>query len=73
MIIDVVKTVAVAVIILGGLTLVVVFIRKSRANGFPTVESTSHFGQLKGAMPPTPKPDCADGIRRDDRRRSDGD
>jgi hypothetical protein len=39
--------------------LIVTCIRKSRANGFPTPESSSHFWQAEGAMPPTPKPDWA--------------
>jgi len=44
----------------------VVFIRNSRAKGFPTVESTSHFAQMKGAMPPKPKPVCEKGEFPDD-------
>lgn len=40
---------------------VVTFVRKSRAKGFPTRESSSHLGQIKGAMPPMPKPEWADG------------
>lgn len=56
MVVDIVKAVALLVVVLGGLTLVVVFIRNSRAKGFPAAESTSHFAQMKGAMPPNPKP-----------------
>ncbi|HEV7421961.1 MAG TPA: hypothetical protein VGO30_19275 [Mycobacterium sp.] len=37
--------------------LAVTFIRRSRAKGFPTRQSSSHLGQIKGAMPPTPKPE----------------
>ena len=40
--------------------LVVAFIRKSRAEGFPTPESSSHFWQIEGAMQPMPKPTWAD-------------
>ena len=39
--------------------LAVTFMRKSKAKGFPTPESSSHFGQVKGAMPPMPKPEWA--------------
>jgi len=53
---------------------VVIFVRNSRAKGFPTPESSSHLGQIRGAMPPTPKPEWADGSDDDepdgfDRRR----
>ncbi|MUL84974.1 MULTISPECIES: hypothetical protein [unclassified Mycolicibacterium] len=57
MMVDGIKVIALLVVVFGGLTVVVVFIRKSRANGFPTFESTSQLAQMKGAMPPTPKPD----------------
>jgi L-asparagine transporter-like permease len=51
--------VALVVFLLVGLgILVVTFIRKSRAKGFPTPESSSHFWQTQGAMPPTPGPTC---------------
>jgi hypothetical protein len=53
----VVLKVALVVFLVIALTiLVVTFIRKSRAKGFPTPESDSQFWQLNGAMPPTPKP-----------------
>lgn len=38
----------------------VTFVRKSRAKGFPTPESSSHVGQIRGATPPMPKPDGFD-------------
>jgi hypothetical protein len=38
---------------------VVTFVRNSRAKGFPAPESSSHFGQIEGAMPPTPRPEWA--------------
>jgi hypothetical protein len=46
------------------LVLVVVFIRKARANGISASERASIFGPFAGAMPPTPLPDWATG--RDD-------
>jgi hypothetical protein len=65
------KGALIAFLVIGVATIVLVFIRKSRANGFPTPESSSHFWQSEGAMPPTPKPtwlesgsDDADGERR---------
>lgn len=51
------KVVLVAFLIIGVAVLIVSFIRKSREKGFPTPESSSQFWQIKGAMPPTPKPD----------------
>lgn len=56
---DVFKIALVAFLVIGIGFLVVSFIRKTRAKGFPTPESSSHFGQTQGAMPPTPKPDWA--------------
>jgi hypothetical protein len=49
----------------------VTFVRKSRAKGFPTPESSSHLGQIRGAMPPMPRPDGFDDDEPDgfDRRR----
>lgn len=41
-------------------SLVVVFVRNSRRKGFPIPESSSHLGQMKGAMPPMPRPDGLD-------------
>jgi hypothetical protein len=38
----------------------VTFFRKSRRKGFPTPESSSHVGQIRGAMPPMPRPDGFD-------------
>jgi hypothetical protein len=53
----VLKIALVAFLVIAVAILVVAFIRKSRARGFPTPESSSQFWQLKGAMPPTPRPD----------------
>jgi L-asparagine transporter-like permease len=71
------KIALVVFLVVGVGIVLVIFIRKSRAQGFPTPESSSHFWQAEGAMPPTPKPewdnwdqagdDDADG---DQRRRS---
>jgi hypothetical protein len=52
----VLKIALVAFIVIGLAILVITFIRRSRARGFPTPESSSYFWQAKGAMPPTPKP-----------------
>lgn len=39
-------------------TLVIVkFVGGVRTNGLPVRRSSSHFGQVMGAMPPTPRPD----------------
>lgn len=57
---DIIKVAALVVVVVGSLIIALQFIRKSRANGFPTVESTSHYDQMKGAMPPTPTPDRLD-------------
>lgn len=54
------KVVLVVFLLVGAAILVITFIRKSRANGFPTPQSSSQFWQIKGATPPTPKPDWAD-------------
>lgn len=54
------KIVLIAFLVLAAVVIVTVFIRNSRAKGFPTWESASHFGQAEGAMPPMPKPDWAD-------------
>ncbi len=56
---DIFKIALVVFLVIGIGFLIVTFIRKSRANGFPTPESSSHFWQAEGAMPPTPKPDWA--------------
>lgn len=53
----VLKIAVVAFLVIGIGFVVVIFVRNSRAKGFPTPESSSHFGQIKGAMPPTPKPE----------------
>ena len=49
-----------AFLVVGVGIVVVTFIRKSRVKGFPTPESSSHFWQAEGAMPPTPKPEWVD-------------
>jgi hypothetical protein len=41
------------------LALVVVFIRKARANGISASERASMFGPFAGAVPATPLPDWA--------------
>ncbi|WP_319449427.1 MULTISPECIES: hypothetical protein [unclassified Mycobacterium] len=53
----VLKVALVVFLVICVVVLVVTFIRKSRAKGFPTPESDSQFWQIKGAMPPNPKPD----------------
>ena len=57
MILVAVKVALVAFLVVGVAVLMISFIRKSREKGFPTPESSSQFWQIKGAMPPTPKPD----------------
>lgn len=56
MILVIVKVALVAFLVIGVAVLMVSFIRKSREKGLPTPESSSQFWQIKGAMPPTPKP-----------------
>jgi preprotein translocase subunit SecG len=53
------KFVLIAFLVLAAVVIVAVFIRNSRAKGFPTQESSSHFNQARGAMPPMPRPDWA--------------
>lgn len=43
------------------LVFVVVYLRKSRAKGFPSWESDSHVDQARGAMPPMPEPPGPEG------------
>jgi hypothetical protein len=43
------------------LTIVVVFIRKARANGIPDSQVPSMYGRLGARMPPTPLPDWVTG------------
>lgn len=57
MILVAVKVALVAFLVVGVAVLTIAFIRKSREKGFPTPESSSQFWQIKGAMPPTPRPD----------------
>ncbi|WP_237572215.1 hypothetical protein [Mycolicibacterium lacusdiani] len=52
----------IAFIVLAVVAIVTVFIRNSRAKGFPTVESSSHYEQARGAMPPMPRPEWADDV-----------
>jgi hypothetical protein len=54
-----VKVALVVFLVLAMVVIVVVFIRNVRAKGFPAGESSSHLGQIRGAMPPTPRPDWA--------------
>jgi hypothetical protein len=51
------KITLVAFLVLAVGFFVVVYVRNSRRKGFPTPESSSHLGQIKGAMPPMPRPD----------------
>jgi hypothetical protein len=60
------KLALVAFLVIAVGVVVVIFVRNSRAKGFPTPQSSSHLGQIKGAMPPTPKPGWADGRDDDD-------
>ena len=64
----VLKIALVAFLLIGLAILAVTFIRKSRARGFPTPESSSQFWQIKGAMPPTPKPGWVEPGADDERR-----
>jgi hypothetical protein len=64
----VLKIVIVAFLVIALAVLAVAFIRKSRAKGFPTPESTSQFWQIKGAMPPTPTPDWIEADGDDEHR-----
>jgi hypothetical protein len=41
------------------LVLVIAFIRKSRAHGFPTPQGSSIYSPFGGQMPPNPLPDWA--------------
>jgi hypothetical protein len=59
MVLDIVKGAALTIVVAGLLVVVVVYVRKSRANGFPTRQSWSHLDQIRGAMPPTPRPEWA--------------
>jgi hypothetical protein len=59
------KLALVAFLVIAVGIVVVIFVRNSRAKGFPAPQSSSHFWQIKGAMPPTPRPEWAD--------KSDGD
>ena len=36
---------------------VVVYVRNAGRKGFPSWESSSHLDQIRGAMPPMPRPD----------------
>jgi hypothetical protein len=59
------KIALIAFLLLAAVVIVAVFIRNARAKGFPTRESSSHFNQARGAMPPMPKPDWAGGRSQD--------
>ena len=72
MILVILKIALVAFLIIGVAVLTISFIRTSREKGFPTPESSSQFWQIKGAMPPTPKPDWVErGHNADDERPHD--
>lgn len=60
------KIALVVFLVVGIGAVAVTAIRRSRSRGFPAAESSSHFWQIKGAMPPMPKPDQADGSNDDD-------
>jgi preprotein translocase subunit SecG len=62
------KIALVTLLALAVVVIVAVFIRNSRSRGFPTRESSSHFDQAKGAMPPMPTPDWAQDAEPDDTR-----
>jgi hypothetical protein len=54
------KVALVAFLVVAVLVIVVVFIRRLRAKGFPTNERQSLYGSAAdGFMPPTPLPDWA--------------
>jgi len=55
------KIALVAFLALAVLVLVVVFVRKARANGISASQRPSMFGPFAGAVPPTPVPDWATG------------
>ncbi|BDX30805.1 hypothetical protein TUM20985_13520 [Mycobacterium antarcticum] len=61
------KIVLIVFLVVGLWILAVAFVRKSRAKGFPTPESSSQFWQMNGAMPPTPKPSWSDADEDPDR------
>ena len=50
------KMALVAFLVVALVVLVVVFVRNTRAKGFPVKESLGHHDQARGAMPPTPGP-----------------
>ena len=52
----------IAFLALAVVAVVTVFIRNSRAKGFPTIESSNHYDQARGAMPPMPRPEWADDV-----------
>jgi len=72
MIVVIVKVALVAFLVIGVAVLMIAFVRKSREKGFPTPESSSQFWQIKGAMPPTPKPEWAERDSRADDERPRG-
>lgn len=57
MVVEIIKIAAVSIILIGVLFLGGTFVWKLRSKGYSAPKSTSHFGQMMGAMPPTPKPD----------------
>lgn len=65
---ETVGKVALLVFLAVALLVLVVFIRKARANGIPESQRPSMFGPFAGAVPPNPLPDWAN---RDDDPESD--
>jgi len=51
------KIAIVAFLVLAIAFFVVVYVRNARRKGLPRWESSSHFDQTQGAMPPMPGPD----------------
>jgi hypothetical protein len=54
------KTALVAFLAIAIPFFVVVYVRNSRNKGFPRWESSVHLDQIRGAMPPMPRPDGFD-------------
>lgn len=54
------KIALVAFLVLAVVVVVAVFLRNTRSKGFPTLKSSSHYDQARGAMPPMPKPRWAE-------------
>jgi hypothetical protein len=63
----VLKIALVAFLVIAVAVIVVVFARNVRRNGFPAHRSSSHYDQMRGATPPTPRPEWADWEEKDGR------